>query len=271
LHLRTNLGGREARVRAGLGHRPTLVDAGALSNLIAPPVVSDGAQTARSSVLSGVHRHGHQPARRAAEALDLASVSATCLVSFNAPHPTAGAGERGSGRSSPRQLTDSTDRSTRSPAYTSTATNVGTTHTAARTFAPGQRGPAPSRHGIWILLLARLAHGTRYSVEVSVPGPLACKVLKNAYLNGETITRRHRDDPTSSFAAPPQPGVDANRRQRFYIPDKSGPRVGTAWRPAGPRHRRPVERARSRPPGSSDRPRLAAEDRRRDVTALSGR
>lgn len=94
MHLRTNLGGREARVRAGLGHRPTLVDAGALSNLIAPPVVSDGAQTARSSVLSGVHRHGHHPARRAAEALDLASVSATCLVSFNAPHPTAGAGGR---------------------------------------------------------------------------------------------------------------------------------------------------------------------------------
>jgi hypothetical protein len=56
-------------------------------------------------------------------------------------------GERGSGRSSPRQLTDSTDRSTRSPAYTSTATNVGTTHTAPRTFAPGQRGPAPSRPG----------------------------------------------------------------------------------------------------------------------------
>jgi hypothetical protein len=56
-------------------------------------------------------------------------------------------GERGSGRSSLRQLTESTDRSTRSPASTSTAGNVGTTRTAARTFALGQQGPAPSRPG----------------------------------------------------------------------------------------------------------------------------
>jgi hypothetical protein len=94
LHPRTNLLGREERVRAGLGHRRTPVDAGALSNLIAPTVVSDGAQTARSSVLSGVHRHGHHPALQAAAALDLASVFAACLVPFNAPHPTAGAGGR---------------------------------------------------------------------------------------------------------------------------------------------------------------------------------
>lgn len=124
--------------------------------------------------------------------------------------------------------------------------------------------------GIWILLLARLPYGTRYSVEVSAPGPLACKVLKNAYLNGETITRWHRDDAGSSFAAPPATGSrcqstpTALHTGHARTAGQDG--LAASW-PAPSRTRRSRSEATT---GIIGQTRLAAEDRRRDVAALSG-
>jgi hypothetical protein len=54
-------------------------------------------------------------------------------------------------------------------------------------------------------------------------------VLKNAYFNGETITRRHRDDPPSSFAAPrnrESMPIDANGSTHRTSPDRGSGRLG---------------------------------------------
>jgi hypothetical protein len=144
--------------------------------------------------------------------------------------------------------------------YSHRRTDLCTRATGTCTFTPG----------IWILLLAQLPYGTRYSVEVSAPGPLACKVLKNAYLNGETITRWHRDDAGSSFAAPPATGSrcqstpTALHTGQARTAGRDG--LAASW-PAPSRTRRSRSEATT---GIIGQTRLAAEDRRRDVAALSG-